>query len=137
MRVVLDTNVLISALAFPGSKPDQILGRVRRRELQLILSPFILDETHRILVRKLGLSPATATGLVRDLTNLADMVHPAKQLHLVTAQDDDNRILECAVEGEADILVTGDRAHLLPLQSIGKARILSPADFLSLLGPPA
>ncbi len=137
MRVVLDTNVLISALAFPGSKPDQILGRVRRRELQLILSPFILDETQRILVRKLGLALAAATALIRDLTNLADVVHPTKQLHLITAQDDDNRILECAVEGKADILVTGDRAHLLPLQSVGKTRILSPADFLGLIGPPA
>jgi putative PIN family toxin of toxin-antitoxin system len=136
MRAVLDTNVLISALAFPGSKPDQILDRVRRHELQLIVSPFILEETRRILVRKLGLGQATAAALIRTLSNLAEMVHPAKRLHLVTAKDDDNRVLECAIAGEADFLVTGDRTHLLPLQSVGRARIVSPADFLSILEPP-
>jgi putative PIN family toxin of toxin-antitoxin system len=118
MRAVLDTNVLISALAFPGSKPDQILDRVRRHELQLIVSPFILEETRRILVRKLGLGQATAAALIRTLSNLAEMVHPAKRLHLVTAKDDDYRVLECAI------------------QSVGRARIVSPADFLSILEPP-
>lgn len=43
MRVVLDTNVLISALAFPGSKPDEILARIRRGEAQLVISPFLLS----------------------------------------------------------------------------------------------
>jgi putative PIN family toxin of toxin-antitoxin system len=137
MRVVLDTNVLISALAFPGSKPDQILERVRRGELQLILSPFILAETQRILVSKLGVAAGTATALIRSLTDLAEVVHPAKRVHLVKAKEDDNRILECAVVGEADVLVTEDKAHLLPLLSVGKTRILSPADFLPMLGPPA
>ncbi len=136
MRVVLDTNVLISALAFPGSKPDQILDRVRRHELQLIVSPFILEEMRRILVRKFGLAPATATGLMRTLTSLAEVVHPVKRLHLVTAKEDDNRILECAIAGEANMLVTGDRTHLLPLQSVSSVRIVSPADFLAILGPP-
>jgi len=136
MRVVLDTNVLISALAFPGSKPDQILDRVRRHEHQLIASPFILEETQRVLVRKFGIGQTTAAALIRTLSSLAEVVHPTKRLHLVTANDDDNRILECAVAGEADVLVTGDRTHLLPLKSVGKARIVSPADFLAMLGPP-
>ena len=60
MRVVLDTNVLISALAFPGSKPDEILARIRRGEAQLVISPFLLEETQRVLVRKFGLAPAAA-----------------------------------------------------------------------------
>lgn len=115
MRVVLDTNVLISALAFPGSKPDEILARIRRGEARLVISPFLLEETQRVLVRKFGLAPAAAAGIIRALTDLAEVVDPTERLHLVTAKDDDNRILECAVTGEADFVVTGDRAHLLPL----------------------
>jgi putative PIN family toxin of toxin-antitoxin system len=49
VRVVLDTNVLVSALAFPGSKPDQVLALVRRNTLQLFVSPFILSELDRVL----------------------------------------------------------------------------------------
>ena len=49
MRLVLDTNVLLSALAFPGSKPDQVLQRVRRGNVELFLSPFILAELERVL----------------------------------------------------------------------------------------
>ena len=119
MRVILDTNVLISALAFPAGKPDQILERVRRRDLQLVISPFILEETERVLVHKFGLLPGAAAGLIRDLEDLAEVVHPTERLRLVTAKDDDDRILECAVAGQADVLVTGDKRHLLPLGSIG------------------
>lgn len=51
MRVPLDTNVLVSAFTFPGSKPDQILLRIRRGEIELFISPFILSELDRVLRR--------------------------------------------------------------------------------------
>jgi len=56
MRVVLDTDVLISALAFPGSKPDQLLSRIRRGEIDLFLSPLILSELARVLREKFHFS---------------------------------------------------------------------------------
>ncbi len=133
MRVVLDTNVIISALAFPGSKPDQVWKLVRRREVQLVISRFILEEVARVLVEKFGLSVTTAAGIVRDLESLAEVVQPAERLSIVTAKDDDNRVLECALAGQADFLVTGDRRHLIPLRSVGKTQILSPADLLAIL----
>ncbi len=69
MRIVLDTNVLISALAFPGSKPDQILSRIRRRASELFISPFILSELDRVL---------------REKFRFTDIVTPAQYLDLLT-----------------------------------------------------
>lgn len=133
MWIVLDTNVLISALAFPGSKPDQILSRIRRGEAELFTSPFILAELDRILREKFGFSERETTVRVRFIRSLARLVEPTARISVVTAKDDDNRILECALAAQADYLVTGDKKHLLPLKTHRNIKIVSPAQFLELL----
>ena len=132
MRVVLDTNVLVSALAFPGSKPDRILERVRRRETALFVSSFILGELERVLTAKLRHTPAEVRQRVAAIRRMATLVEPGERIRLVEAMDDDNRILECAVAARADYLVTGDRQHLLPLRSVGGIPIITPAAFIAL-----
>ncbi|MDQ7818929.1 MAG: putative toxin-antitoxin system toxin component, PIN family [Armatimonadota bacterium] len=134
MRIVLDTNVLISALAFPGSIPDQLLSRVRRGDAELFISPFILDEFERVLREKFRLSRREAAARVRAVRAMARVVHTTARVTVIRAKEDDNRILECAVAAEAEFLVTGDRTHLLPLGSYGKTRIVSPAQMLDILG---
>lgn len=133
MKVVLDTNVLISALAFPGTKPDQILSRIRRREIDLFISPFILSEIDRVLQQKFNLSKRDADSRVKAICNIASLVQPKEQITVITAKDDDNRILECAIEAQAEFLVTGDKEHLLPIRSYRGIKIASPAQFLDLL----
>jgi putative PIN family toxin of toxin-antitoxin system len=130
MRVVLDTNVLLSALAFPGSKPDQVLHRVRRGEVELFLSAFILAELERILRDKFRFIKRQIDERVRVIRRMATPVEPTDRIALVAATDDDNRILECALAARADYLVTGHKEHWLPLRSIGETRIATPADFL-------
>jgi putative PIN family toxin of toxin-antitoxin system len=132
MRVVLDTNVLLSALAFPGSQPDQVLQRVRRGEVELFLSPFILAELERILRDKFRFTKRQTDERMNVIRRLATLVEPTERIALVTAKDDDNRILECALAARADYLVTGDKEHLLPLWSIGTTRIVTPAALLEL-----
>jgi len=132
MRAVLDTNVLISALAFPGSKPDQVLQRVRRGEVELFLSPFILAEFERILRDKFRFTKRQTDERVAVIRRMATLVEPTERIALVVAKDDDNRILECAVAARADYLVTGDKEHLLPLRSIAATQIVTPAAFLEL-----
>ncbi len=133
MRVVLDTNVLLSALVFPATKPDQILQRVRRGEFDLYLSSFILSELARILHDKFRLTKRQTDERVAIIRGMASIVEPTERIALVVAKDDDNRILECAVAAHADYLVTGDKEHLLPLKSIGETRIVSPALFLQVV----
>jgi len=130
MRVVLDTNVLLSALAFPGSKPDLVLQRVRRGEVALFLSSFILAELERILRDKFRFTTRQTDERVAVIRRMATLVEPTERIALVVAKDDDNRLLECAVAARADYLVTGDKEHLLPLRSIGATQIVTPAAFL-------
>ena len=133
MRAVLDTNVLLSALAFPGSKPDQVLHRVRRAEVELFLSAFILAELERILRDKFRFTKRQTDERVRVIRRMATLVGPTERIAVVAAKDDDNRILECALAARADYLVTGDKEHLLPLHSIGMTRIVTPATFLEVV----
>ncbi|MBZ0170366.1 PilT protein domain-containing protein [Candidatus Methylomirabilis lanthanidiphila] len=130
MRIVLDTNVFISALAFPGSKPDQILSRIRRGEFDLFISPFILSELDRVLREKFRFSKKDTDARVRAIRTIAHLVHPTEQIHVITDKDDDNRILECALAAQAEFLITGDHAHLLPLRSYRQTKIVTPAQFL-------
>jgi len=131
MRVVLDTHVLLSALVFPGSKPDQILLRVRHGEIELCLSEFILAEFERILRDKFRFTTRQTDDRVTAIRRMATLVVPKARIALVTAKDDNNRILECAVPAHADYLVTGDKEHLLPLRSIGTTQIVTPAAFFA------
>ena len=135
MRIVLDTNVLISALAFPGSKPDQILYRIRRGETELFISPFILSELDRVLREKFRFTKKEADVRVSAIRAIAHVITPTERITLVTANDDDNRILECVAAAQAELLVTGDKEHLLPLGSYRGTRIVTPAQFLDLPVP--
>ena len=132
MRVVLDTNVLLSALILPGSKPDQVLQRVRSGEVELFLSSFILAELEQILRDKFRFTKRQTDERVTVIRRMAALVDSAERIALVAAKDDDNRILECAMAARVDHLVTGDKEHLLPLQCIGTTQIVTPAAFLEL-----
>ena len=130
MRVVLDTNVLLSALVFPGSKPDEVLACIRHREVDLFLSPFILAELERILIEKFRFTVRETADRVVAIRRMATIIEPTARVAMVVTKDDDNRILECALAARADYLVTGDAKHLLPLRSIDTTVIITPAAFL-------
>jgi putative PIN family toxin of toxin-antitoxin system len=135
MRIVLDTNVLISALAFPGSKPDQILYRIRRGETELFISPFILSELDRVLREKFRFTKKEADVRVNAIRAVAHVVTPTERITVVMANDDDNRILECVAAAQAEFLVTGDKERLLTLGSYRGTKIVTPAQFLDLPVP--
>ena len=128
--MVLDTNVLLSALVFPGSKPDEVLAFVRRGEVELFLSPFILAELERILFEKFRFTARQTADRVAAIRRMATIIEPTARVALVVTKDDDNRILECALAVRVDYLVTGDKEHLLPLRSIDTTVIITPAAFL-------
>jgi predicted nucleic acid-binding protein len=101
MRMVLDSNVLLSALAFPSSKPDQILHRIRRGEVELFLSPFILAELARILHDRFRFTKRQPDERVRVIRRMATLIEPTERIALVAAKDNDNRIPECAAAARA------------------------------------
>ena len=123
MKVVFDTNVLVSALVFPGGRGEAALQRIVEEKDRLLLSKPILDELLGILGRKFARDAEALSHAAVFLTELSLSVKPRQRLHVVK-DDPDNRILECAVAGDADIIVTGDRA-LLALREYKGVRVVA------------
>lgn len=130
MRIVLDTNVLISALIGAGGSADQVMQFVRKGEAELILSPFILDELTRVLTQKFALPPKAVEKALQRFRRLATIVRPTVTIDIIKEKQADNRILECAVAGRVDYLITGDKRHILPLGSIHGIPMITVAEFL-------
>ncbi|WP_424317805.1 PIN domain-containing protein [Candidatus Methylomirabilis sp.] len=120
-------------MAFPGSKPDQILTYIRRRTCELFISPFILFELDRILRENFRFTNKEADVRVNAIHAITHVIIPTERIIVVTANDDDNRIVECAAAAQAKLLVTGDKEHLLPIGSYHGTKIVTPAQCLDLL----
>jgi putative PIN family toxin of toxin-antitoxin system len=128
-RVVLDTNVTISAL-FWGGPPRDIYKHIRAGKLAMLVSEGMEHEFIRVLgYDKFGLSASELMPLIRDIRSHAIPVTPLNKLNVITADPTDNIFLECAVEGEADYIISGDK-HLLQLVSYQGIPIVKARDFL-------
>lgn len=132
MRVVADTNVLISALLF-GGLPGNFLDLALGRKLTLITSRQLLDELNEKLRGKFAISERDTQAIRAKLEGNASVFDPDFVLNAVPSDPDDNRVLECAVAGKADFIVSGDR-HLLQLYSYEGIAILTVRKFLEAAG---
>ena len=126
MRVVLDTNVLVSALHF-GGRPRRLLDDVLRGDHTLIIGPAILGELEAVLVETCGWTSDRAAAVRAELEAIAEVVTPV-EVPRVCRDPDDDQILAIAVAGAVDALITGD-ADLLALGAYGGVNISSVADF--------
>ncbi len=132
MRVVADTNVFISALMF-GGLPGRFLDLALRRRFTLVTSKAILDELDEKLRGKFAVSESDALGIRAKLESSAVLADPDFQLNAVPDDPDDNCVLECAVAGKADWIVSGDR-HLLRIDSYDGIAIVTVRQFLESAG---
>ena len=128
MRVVFDTNILVSALVFPGGQGDAALRRIVDGTDQLVLSKAILDELLGVLARKFARDAEELAHVAVFFSGLATVVAPRRKLRVVK-DDPDNRILECAVTGRAQAIVTGDKA-LLALEAFQGIPLMTLASYL-------
>ena len=128
-RIVLDTNVLISAILF-GGKPRKVLELVISGLADCILSTVILDELKDVLQRpKFGFTADACFHIIEELRGACNIISPSASVDVIRSDPDDNRILECAKEAKAHFIVSGD-LHLLDIGKFEKIRIVSPADYL-------
>jgi putative PIN family toxin of toxin-antitoxin system len=128
LKVVFDTNILVSALVFPGGRAEEALQRILEERDELFLSRAILDELLGVLARKFARDAEELARVAVFLGELATMVKPTRRLR-VLKDAPDNRILECAAAAGADGIVTGDRA-VLALGEHAGTRILSLREYL-------
>jgi putative PIN family toxin of toxin-antitoxin system len=131
MRVVFDSNIYISALTLPGGSADSALAAALAGRATLLLSEPMLGEILGVLGRKFARDKEQLARTALFLTELAELIQPRTRLRLL-ADDPDNRVLECAVAGRADLVVTGDRA-MLKLDRLQEIEIISLRTFLTRL----
>lgn len=134
---VLDANVFVSAVLSPGGIPAVILRAWRDERFHLVMSPAILDEIDRVLrylkIRSRHRWREQQLRLfLEDLAHFAILTPGELTLSVIVEDHSDNRYLECAIEGGADYLVSGDE-HLLRLAAYRKTSILNPRAFLDVL----
>ena len=128
IRVVLDTNVYISALLF-GGLPGSLLDIAFLQSFVLVISPALLDELDEKLLLKFEISVEDTAIIRGKLESIAEIIRPDLVLNVVEDDPDDDRVLECAVKGDADYIVTGDR-HLLKLGVYEGISIVTVRQFL-------
>jgi putative PIN family toxin of toxin-antitoxin system len=132
VRIVVDTNVLVSALIFPGGPPEAVYRLALERRIVLVTSRPLLAELGRVLTTKFGWDADRSEEAVRQLVRVAEIADPQQAVGEIVADPADNRVLEAAAEGGVEAIVSGDR-HLLALSSWRGIRIESPAGFLAKL----
>ena len=122
MRLLLDTNVVVSALLWRGT-PYRLLAAIRERgDVQLVASMALLDEFADVLARpfaaqRLAMIGRTVRDVVADYVALVELVEPANVPRVVLGDVDDDQVIAAAVAARVDLIVSGDRRHLLPIGS--------------------
>ena len=137
MKAVLDANVFVSALISLRGAPRQIIERWRAEAFVLLTSEAILQEIGHVLryPKIAALHRPSEPQLMEFLALLREESHIVNptETWAISPDESDNRYLECAVAGDAEYVVSGDKRHLLPLAEYRGVRIVSPATFLMAL----
>ena len=137
MIVVLDTNVIISSLLSAKGPPAEIMRRWEAGEFDVATSSALISELERVLtyprVRKyLKYSGEEIDTFLKNLKATAIVIEPQITLDVIADDPDDNRVLECAVTGDATYIVSGN-THLVGLKTYEQIVVLNPVGFLAAL----
>jgi len=124
LRIVFDSNVYISALLFKGV-PGKILEMAHKNKIILTVSDEIIVETVKILEEKFKWPQHNVDKFKRRLLDISENIPPSVKLDIIKERESDNRILECAVSGDANLIVSGDK-HLLKLKKHENIPIVRP-----------
>lgn len=127
VKIVIDTNILVSAIVFRG-KPWQILDLALDEFIEAVISPTLISELVEILSKKFLLPKEEINSITEDIDDSFTQVYPSKTLNIARDKDD-NRVLESAVEGKCQYIVTGDK-DLLDLGTFRKVKIVTAQQFL-------
>jgi putative PIN family toxin of toxin-antitoxin system len=138
IRVVLDTNLFVSALIKPDSNPDRIFSLVRDEKVLLLISDAICNEITKVLFypkirKRLAASDEALLNFVELLRTVAIVTPGLLSLPLLAADPDDTKYLICAVEGRADYIISGDH-HLTDLKIFQGIRVVTSAEFIEIYG---
>ena len=120
---------MVSAVLFGGNS-EKILDLAKEGKIKILISEGILEEFREVLQKKFGFSLDMARLAASSIKEISTLVTPNQKLNVIKEKEADNRILECAVEGKVQHIISGDKQHLLSLKEYQGIKILSPAQFL-------
>jgi putative PIN family toxin of toxin-antitoxin system len=137
MKVVLDTNVAVSAAVSPKGPPAEIVRAWRAHSFTWVTSLTLLDELERTLLspqirRYLAWDEDEIAEFLAAVRQEAEVTSPTRQIDVIGDDPADNRVLEAAVSAQADYIVSGDH-HLLDLKTYEGVEIVTPARFVAIL----
>ena len=128
-KVVIDTNILISALGWKG-KPNEIFRRALDAEFELIISQKQIEELREVMnYTKFSFTEEQKSRFITLLLNVAKVVEISNKLKVIKEDPDDDIILETAVENNVDFIISGDD-HLLKLKEYSNIKIVTANEFL-------
>src|SRR5580698_9334456 len=134
IRVVIDTNVVVSANLMDEGLPAAIMDLAASRSILMCVSDAVLAEYKEVLNRpRLKLTPQRIAGALSVIRKTSLHVKPTQTVSVITADEPDNRLLECAEAAGADYLVTGNTKHFPT--SFKNTAIVTPKQFMGLLLP--
>jgi putative PIN family toxin of toxin-antitoxin system len=129
MKIILDTNVLISGIFFSGP-PSQILQAWQNKRFQIVLSEQILSEYQRVSDELSYKYPQVDIAPIIELVTIHGQLIDTKGVDISICEDpDDDKFIECAIAGKCDIIVSGDK-HLLKLAVYKGIKIIRPREFV-------
>ncbi len=130
MKIVLDTNVLISAIFFGGA-PFQILEAWQESKIQICLSKEIIKEYQRVGIQLSNKYPSVNIKPIIEMLSIWGNVVETEGISVNICEDpDDNKFIECAIACNANIIVSGDK-HLLKVSGHKNIRVLKPRGFIN------
>lgn len=125
---MFDTNIFVSALTLPGGQAEKAVLRMIEGTDTLLISKDIIGEILSVLSKKFSQDGESLSRVAVNLAELGELVETKKRLHIFD-DEYDNRILECAVSGNADVIVTGDKA-MLKLRGYRNIKIITLREYL-------
>lgn len=132
LRVTLDTNILVSALAFPSGRRARIWELAQRGRYQALTSPDIISELARVLRESFDWEEQRVQRAIRAVAHTAEVIALTSTVNVVR-DPNDNHVVECAIDGKADAIVSGDN-DLLAMGNHQNIPVIHPADFLRTFG---
>lgn len=131
MRVVFDTNILISATLWDGSVAQKVLFKLIQSDMEIFSSTEILSEYHKILKRDFYYSDEESIYIMRKIFSFITLIEPKERLKIIEEDPDDDKIIECAAASSSEYIITYDR-HLLIRGEYKNIKIVKPEEILKL-----
>lgn len=133
MRVVFDTNVLISATLWDNSVSHKLLIKLIEKDTEIFTTTEILEEYEKAVLRDFKYSKEKVEEIISKLLNFLKITKPEIKIVIIKEDPEDNKIIECAIASNSEFILSYDN-HLLKLKEFRGIKIITPEELLKLLG---